>query len=144
MGCIFGIIFCAKCNGFVQGFGGLNSCFLLKIVSSLFYCIVFCYVLLCSCYSVDVVEVAPPGAAEDHRSCSDMRTKDHPFCCTCVCLCRVPNSCETFFFYGDLALNALPVHLLRQVYFLMFLCVFSASVFVRGCVRWTRSLLSFQ
>ena len=70
---------------------------LLKIVSSLFYCIVFCYVLLCSCYSVDVVEVAPPGAAEDHRSCSDMRTKDHPFCCTCVCLCRVPNSCETFF-----------------------------------------------
>ena len=26
-----------------------------------------------------------------------MQTKDHHFCCTCVCLCCVPSSCETFF-----------------------------------------------
>ena len=45
---------------------------------------------------VDVVEVVPPGATEDHRSCSDMQVAN------LVC-------------YNAPALNALPVHLLRQV-----------------------------
>ena len=41
-----------------------------------------------------MVDVAPPGAAEDHRSCSDVQTKHHHFCYTYVCLCCLPNSCE--------------------------------------------------
>ena len=65
---------------------------------------------------VDVVEVAPPGATEDHRSCLDMQTQGHHFCCICIRLCCASNSRETCFSYNALALNALPVHLLRQVF----------------------------
>ena len=43
-------------------------------------------------YSVDVVEVAPPGAAEDHRSCWDMQTQD----VATVCLSCQSNSCDFF------------------------------------------------
>ena len=44
-----------------------------------------------------MVEVAPPGAAEDHRSCWDMQTQDHHFCCICVCSSCQSNNCEPFF-----------------------------------------------
>ena len=48
-------------------------------------------------YSVDVVEAAPPGAAEDHWSCWDMHTRGHQFCCTWICSSGEYNGCETFF-----------------------------------------------
>ena len=48
-------------------------------------------------YSVDVVEAAPLGAAEDHWSCWDMQTRGHHFCCTCFCSSGEYNSWETFF-----------------------------------------------
>ena len=39
-----------------------------------------------------MVEVAPPGAAEDHRSCWDMQTQDvAPVCLSCQ-----SNSCDFF------------------------------------------------
>ena len=94
----------------------------------MFYCVY--------AYSVDVVEVAPPGAAEDHRSCWDMQTQDHHFCCICVCSSCQSNSCETFF-YNAPALNALPVHLLRQV-FIFAVFSESCSVFV-FCLSFWRS-----
>lgn len=48
-------------------------------------------------YSVDVVEAAPPGAAEDHWSCWGTQTRARHFCCTCACSSGEYNSCETFF-----------------------------------------------
>ena len=48
-------------------------------------------------YSVDVVEAAPPGAAEDHWSCWDMQARGHQFCCTWICSSGEYNGCETFF-----------------------------------------------
>ena len=48
-------------------------------------------------YSVDVVEVAPSGAAEDHRSCWDMQIQVHHFCCICVCLLCESRGCEPCF-----------------------------------------------
>ena len=50
----------------------------------------------------------------------------------------MPNSCETFFFYGDLSLNALPVHLLRQVLFYVLLFYFcqGALLSVSGGPLW--------
>ena len=48
-------------------------------------------------YSVDVVEAAPPGAAEDHWSCWDMQARGHQFCCTWICSSGEYKGCETFF-----------------------------------------------
>ena len=48
-------------------------------------------------YSVDVVEAAPPGAAEDHWSCWNMQTRDDHSCCICVCSASECNRCETLF-----------------------------------------------
>ena len=47
-------------------------------------------------YSVDVVEAAPPGAAQDHWSCWDMQTWDHHSCCICVCPSCQCKSCGAF------------------------------------------------
>ena len=65
-------------------------------------------------YSVDVVEVAPPGATEDHRSCWDMQTQDYHFCCICLLVLSVQQLWNIFS-------TRLPVHLLRQVYVFVFL-----------------------
>ena len=48
-------------------------------------------------YFVDVVEAAPPGAAEGHWSCWDKQTRDHHSCCMCVWSSCECNSCEAFF-----------------------------------------------
>ena len=72
--------------------------------------------------SVDVVEVAPPGAAEDHWSCSVAGTCKHETIIHVASVsvhianARVVNHFSTMLW----VLNALPVHLLRQVYFLVF------------------------
>ena len=66
-------------------------------------------------YSVDVVEAAPPGRAQDHWSCWDMQARSHHLhlCLLSLWMQQLWNNC----FYNALALNALPVPLLRQVYF---------------------------
>ena len=64
-------------------------------------------------YSLDVVEVAPPGAAEDHRSARTCKQKI-TISVAPVSACAVSPTVVKYFFYSDLALNALPVHLLRQ------------------------------
>ena len=82
-------------------------------------------------YSVDVVEAAPPGRAQDHWSCWDMQARSHHLhlCLLSLWMQQLWNNC----FYNALALNALPVPLLRQVYFLsvfhLFFCVFFLFVF---------------
>ena len=81
-------------------------------------------------YSVDVVEAAPPGAAEDHWSCWDMQGSAH----------LVNTTVVKHFFYNALALNALPVHLLRQVYVLVFFGVFFSLRFLLVFLRCWRGL----
>ena len=78
-------------------------------------------------YSVDVVEAAPPGRAQDHWSCWDMQARSHHLhlCLLSLWMQQLWNNC----FYNALALNALPVPLLRQVYFLVFFFIFFFEFF---------------
>ena len=88
LGCVFGLfcyVFCVTFQCLCSRCGDFSSYFLLQIVTRCSYYILICYVFNVYTYSVDVVEVAPPGAAEDHRSCWDMQTQDHHFCCISVC-----------------------------------------------------------
>ena len=78
---------------------------------------VFCICLSLLSYSVDVVEAAPPGRP---KTTGVVGTCKHE-----VINFVAPGSAHLVnttvvkhFFYNALALNALPVHLLRQVYFL--------------------------
>ena len=78
-------------------------------------------------YSVDVVEAAPPGRAQDHWSCWDMQARSHHLhlCLLSLWMQQLGNNC----FYNALALNALPVPLLRQVYVLVFFSSFFSCFF---------------
>ena len=110
------IIFYIKCNFFFQDCGEFRLYFWIK--DYFIYIVFMCFAIVYP-YSVDVVEAAP----EDHWSCWDMQTRGHHFCCTCVCSSgeySLYSNCATFF-YNALGLNALPVPLLRQVYFFLFL-----------------------
>ena len=80
-----------------QDCGNFRPYFLIKDCKYyLFTCVFMCFAFVYA-YSVDVVEAAPPGAAEDHWSCWDMQRRGHHFCCTCVCSSGEYNSCATFF-----------------------------------------------
>ena len=72
---VFFVCFYMKYSFFFQDGSDFRPYFLIKDCkySSLetVLCTCFSYVYL---YSVDVVEAAPPGAAEDHWSCWDMQT----------------------------------------------------------------------
>ena len=82
--------FYTKCDAFVQDCVDLRWYFLLQIVCTFFSEYIVFYVFKCVyAYSVDVVEVAPPGATEDHRSCWDMQTQDYHFCCICLLVLSV-------------------------------------------------------
>jgi len=80
-----------------QDCGNFRPYFLIKDCNYYqFTCFLRCFAFVYA-YSVDVVEAAPPGAAEDHWSCWDMQRRGHHFCCTCVCSSGEYNSCATFF-----------------------------------------------
>ena len=81
--------------------------FLLHCFTVVFYCV---YV-----YSVDVVEVAPPGAAEDHRELLGHANRISSFLLR-LSARLVSQTVVKQLFYNALPLNALPVHLLRQVF----------------------------
>ena len=70
-------VFCTKCIVIVQDHGYFRPYFLIKIlgdIASLIYFHFFTCVSFVHLYSVDVVEAAPSGAAEDHWSRLDMQT----------------------------------------------------------------------
>ena len=109
----FDITFCARCNAFVQGCGGLNSYFRWKIVSSLFYSIVFWHVLLRLCL---LCRRGRGRAARRSRRPQELpghAKKSSPFllhlCLPVLCAQQL----WSIFSYSDLALNALPVHLMK-------------------------------
>ena len=81
-----------------------------NVFTLFFMCFSFVYP-----YSVDVVEAAPPGRAQDHWSCWDMQARSHHLhlCLLSLWMHQLWNNC----FYNALALNALPVPLLRQFFF---------------------------
>ena len=67
--CVFCIRFYSKRNAFVQGCGVFSSFFDCRLSAVFLTSLIFVVFYLVYAYSVDVVEAAPSGAAEDHRSC---------------------------------------------------------------------------
>ena len=92
----------------------------------------FLIVLIWLLNPVDVVEAAPPGAAEDHWTCWDMQTRGHYSCCSCVCSFCEWSSCETCFLQcsrlerasRSLAKTGLFFWLFFLFFCIGFLCVF--------------------
>ena len=82
---------------FFQDCGDFRGYFLIKDCKYCSFTLFFICFAFVHPYSVDVVEAAPPGAAEDHWSCWDMQAQGHQFCCTWICSSREYNGCETFF-----------------------------------------------
>ena len=131
---MFCITVCTQCIAFVRDCDGFRLYFWLQNSSSSSYCILFYYVL--SCLSLPCRCGGGRAARRDRRP-QELLGHASTRLSFLLHLCLLVLSIQQLWdmcFYNSLDLNALPVHLLRQVYFfslfsVFFWCLFSVPLF---------------